>query len=328
MFRSAGVLEQGAVGVRQLGAEAAVTTGDRWHIGSITKSFTATLAAKAVERGELAWTTTLGDLLSPERAAAYAPVTIVQLLGHRAGLPPNVSQILTITLAQSTDPLPAQRQRAIDAILKMAPTSAPGVRYQYSNAGYIVMGAILESRAGRPWEDLLRAEILAPLRLASAGFGAPGTRGELTEPRGHRQRVGASLLPVEPGPGSDNPPFLGPAGTLHMTLADLVRWGQEHLRGERGQDGLVRASTFQRLHQPAVDGADYALGWVVRTINGRRTLWHNGSNTMWYVVLAFDPDADLGVALATNGSIGGQPAIDAGLAQLLGDWVGADPGRW
>jgi hypothetical protein len=44
---------------------------------------------------------------------------------------------------------------------------------------------------------------------------------------------------------------------------------------------------------------------------------------MWYVVLAFDPDADLGVALATNGSTGGQPAIDAGLAELLREWAGA-----
>ena len=68
VFRSAGILEEGAVGLRQLGADAAVTTGDRWHIGSITKSFTATLAGRAVERGEFAWTSTLGDLLSPERA--------------------------------------------------------------------------------------------------------------------------------------------------------------------------------------------------------------------------------------------------------------------
>jgi CubicO group peptidase (beta-lactamase class C family) len=327
VFRSAAILEQDAVGVRQLGSDAAVTTGDRWHIGSITKSFTATLAARAVDRGEFGWTSTLGDLLGAERAGAYAPVTVVQLLGHRAGLPPNVSQILTLALARSTTPIAAQRQQAVDAILKTPPASAPGVRYQYSNAGYILMGAMLESRAGRDWEDLLRAEILGPLRIASAGFGAPGAAGALTEPRGHRQRVGASLLPVEPGPGSDNPPFLGPAGTLHMTLADLARWGQAHLRGERGQDGIVRAATFQRLHQPAVEGAEYALGWVIRTIDGRRTIWHNGSNTMWYAILAFDPDADLGVAIATNGSIGAQKTIDAGLGQLMRDWITASSDR-
>lgn len=316
VFTSAQVVQQSAVGVRRLSADAAVTLADRWHIGSITKSFTATLVAKLVERGDLKWSQTLGELLSGERARAYAAVTIEHLLNHRAGLPANLTPAMTLTLRQSTATVPAQRQLAVDALLETTPASAPGERYVYSNAGYILMGAVLEARAGRAWEDLLRAEILAPISLTSAGFGPPGAATALDEPRGHRRQTDGSLLPVEPGAFGDNPPFLGPAGRLHMNVADLARWGQEHLRGERGGDGLVTATTFQYLHRPA-PGGEYALGWASRTIGGRRVIWHNGSNTLWYAAVAFDPVADRGAALVTNGSIGAQAAIEGALAQLL-----------
>jgi CubicO group peptidase (beta-lactamase class C family) len=316
VFTSVQLVQQSAVGVRRLSADAAVTLADRWHIGSITKSFTATLAAKFVERGDLKWTQTLGELLGAERAREYAAVTIEHLLNHRAGLPANLTPAMMLTLRQSNAPVTAQRQQAVDAMLATTPASAPGERYVYSNAGYILMGAVLEARVGRAWEDLLRAEILAPIGLASAGFGPPGATTAVDEPRGHRRQTDGSLLPVEPGAFADNPAFLGPAGRLHMNVADLARWGQEHLRGERGGDGLVTAATFQYLHRPA-PGGEYALGWAIRTIAGRRVIWHNGSNTLWYAAVALDPVADRGAVLVTNGSIGAQGAIEGALAQLL-----------
>jgi CubicO group peptidase (beta-lactamase class C family) len=320
VFTSDRILAEAVSGIRRLGSSEAATTGDIWHIGSITKSFTATLAAQFVERGQLSWSMTLGDLLGSERAGAYAGVTVEHLLSHRAGLGP-ASQTSMLLLGRSGDNLPELRQRAVTAALKTTPTAAPGAAYQYSNAGYVIVGAILETKAGRSWEALLRADVLEPLRLGSAGFGAPGTAGAVTQPRGHRRQADGQLLPVEPGPFGDNPPLLGPAGTLHMTLGDLVRWAQEHLRGERGRDGLVKAATFQRLHRPPVEGASYALGWVVQMRDGARTVWHNGSNTLWYTIVAFDPAADVGVALATNGSIGAQPAIDKGMRQVLDEWI-------
>jgi CubicO group peptidase (beta-lactamase class C family) len=318
MFTSDQIAEQSAIGVRQLGADVTVTTGDRWHIGSITKSFTATLVARFVERGDLKWTQTLGELLGSERARAYATVTIEQVLSHRTGLPANLPATQTFQTWGTGEAVTAQRQRAVDAMLAIPPASAPGDRYLYSNAGYILIGAILELRTGRAWEEIVQAEILTPVALKSAGFGAPGEAGAVTEPRGHRRQTDGSLLPAQPGLLADNPALLGPAGRLHMTIADLARWGQEHLRGERGKDGIVRAATFQYLHRPAADG-NYALGWVARTIGGRQAIWHNGSNTLWYAAVAFDPAADRGVALATNGSIGAQAAIEGALARLLGD---------
>lgn len=321
VFRSGETLEVAALGVRKLGDPTPVTTGDTWHIGSVTKSFTSLVVARFVERGELAWDSTLGDLLGADVARAYAPVTLLQLLGHRAGLPANVPNDLTIATARSGATVVEQRARLVRALLGTAPAGAPGEVFRYSNAGYVVAGAVLEARTGRSWEDLVRAEVFEPLGLTSGGFGPPGAPGEVTEPWGHRQPAGGPLTPAEPGPTADNPAFLGPAGTIHLTVPDLVRWVQAHLRGERGEDGLVSASSFRRLHRPVVEGGDYAMGWSVLPTGRQRIIWHNGSNTMWYAIVGFDPDEDLGVVLITNGGIGARGLLDAGLQQLIDDWA-------
>lgn len=321
VFRADDIVASGVVGERKLGDPAAATMDDRWHIGSITKTFTSTLVARYIERGEFTWTTTLGELLGAERARAYAPVTIEQLLAHRSGLPANVPAPLTMAVAQSGEPGMAQRARLADELLATPPASAPGAAFLYSNAGYIVMGAALEARAGRAWERLVRDEVLDPVGLRSAGFGPPGDPDAVDQPWGHRQTGPATIVPMAPGPMSDNPEFLGPAGRLHMTLADLARWGQEHLRGEMGRDGVVSAASFQRLHRAPVDGADYALGWAIRPTGRQRILWHNGSNTMWYAIVGFDADENLGVALVTNGPIGTGRTLDSGLMQIFDDFA-------
>lgn len=232
MFTSSSIGITAVTGVRKSGDPTSVTTIDLWHIGSLTKSFTSTLLGTFVERGELQWTSTLGELLGAERAKKFAPVTLAQVLSHRAGI------------------------------------------------------------------------------------AAPGAPGAVTQPRGHRAQ-GTALVPVEPGLFADNPALLGPAGTLHMSIEDLARWGQEHLRGERGVNGLLKASTYQLIHTPSMAAADYAFGWVVQQWNGSRVIWHNGSNTMWYAVVAFDAARDRGVVLVTNGSINARGAIDAAARDLI-----------
>lgn len=305
-FSSTGTPEIVAVGLRKLGADAQVTPSDLWHIGSISKSFTSTLFGRFVERKELSWTSTMKELVG-DRAGAFGDVTIEHLLGHRAGIPAAMPPAAMAAAAQGAPSVTELRRRMLTATFSGTPTGAPGTVFLYSNLGYVIAASILEERTGKSWEALVQAEVLDPLGLRSAGMGAPGVLNELTQPRGHR----TGTNPVEPGPFGDNPPYLGPAGRLHMSLADLARWGQEHLRGARGQDGtLLKAATMARLYQ-ALPGGPYALGWVDDRQGGRRLIWHNGSNTLWYVMLMLDPAADRGVILATNGGIEAAKGLDA-----------------
>src|SRR5215471_9480155 len=84
------VCERAAVGVRKWGETNVVTTNDLFHIGSCTKSMTATLAAMLVEDGKLSWTTRIVDVFPEFKGKIderYETVTLEQLLTHRSGLP-------------------------------------------------------------------------------------------------------------------------------------------------------------------------------------------------------------------------------------------------
>lgn len=296
-------------GVRKLGETTEVSANDLWHVGSISKSFTSALIAQQVERGTLKFDSTLGELLGAGVAKKFARATVAQVLSHRAGLPANPGGAEYIAILRSGDPIAVKRRRVAELALSGEPITTPGTGFLYSNVDYILLGSILEQRSGASWEDMVSDELLRPLKLSTAGFGAPGEAGTLTQPRGHRGNANGTPSPVEPGPGSDNPPLFGPAGTLHMSIADLATWGQLHLRGERGQNSVLTATTFKRLHTPMVD--DYAFGWVQQAKGDDRITWHNGSNTMWYAIVAFNAATDKGVVLVTNAGGSSRIGIDA-----------------
>ncbi len=94
LIRSGQIVETGAVGVRAAGSPEPVTTGDRWHLGSITKAMTATLAATLVEQGVIEWSTTIQEVfpdLVGNIRSEYVDVRLDELLYHTAGLPTNSS---------------------------------------------------------------------------------------------------------------------------------------------------------------------------------------------------------------------------------------------
>ncbi|MHC4991945.1 MAG: serine hydrolase domain-containing protein, partial [Planctomycetota bacterium] len=93
---------------------------------------------------------------------------------------------------------------------------------------------------------------------------------------------------------------IGPAGLVHCSLQDWSRYIALHLAGARGEDGLLKAVTMDRMQTPMLNS--YAMGWDVRERDwaGGRVLWHNGSNGMWYCETAIVPDRDLAVMVAMN----------------------------
>ncbi|MFI5779283.1 serine hydrolase domain-containing protein [Nocardia sp. NPDC051570] len=286
-----------AVGVRKHGDPTAVTVEDRWHLGSDTKAMTATLVGAAAERALLRFEDRLGELFAGEPIhPQYAGVTLEQLLHHRGGTPENPPDDLWAIMAAGGDPA-AIRATVARGILSRPPAQAPG-QFAYSNAGYLIVGAILERRFAMPWETLMRTALFTPLRMISAGFGAPGDPSTVDQPWGHT----GGLEPMPPGdPGSDNPPALGPAGTVHCTLADWGLFLGQHLAGARGEPTMVSAATMSRLHQPP-PGGDYAAGWLVaeRDWAGGPVLTHTGSNALWTAEAWLAPADNLMFAVVAN----------------------------
>ncbi|MEM8541162.1 MAG: serine hydrolase domain-containing protein [Pseudomonadota bacterium] len=269
----------------------------RWHIGSISKSFTATLIMRLVDRGVLELEAPIETYLPEYRNnmhAEWRTATLRQLLSHTAGVaanPPRSSLKATFAFK------PYEGRRKVLADFWGSPLASRPSTFTYSNIGYVLAGFIAEEVTGETWEDLIISEIAEPLGLTSLGFGAPQ---EIDAPRGHRSIFGFKSA-VEPGVlGSDNAPWMGPAGTIHLSMADLVEWGHVHIRACNGlmPDFLAQQSCV--LMQTPIE-RDYGLGWVVPE-NGKAgtTVWHNGSNSMWYAILTLFPDKNTAIAVATN----------------------------
>ncbi|MDB6034209.1 MAG: Beta-lactamase [Verrucomicrobiales bacterium] len=292
-----------AVGLRKLGGTEAVTVNDKFHLGSVTKSMTATVAAMLVEQGKISWTTTIGESF-PELGGKLHPdyrgVTLEQLLAHRGGAPGQAPSDLWRKAWTASGTPGEQRLDFVKGLLGRSPEAKPGTKHIYSNQGYSIAGVMLERAGGKLWEELMRTMLFEPLGMESAGFGAPATPGNVDQPWGHKKGPFTGIEAVPPGPRADNPAAIGPAGTVHCSLADLAAYAAFHMVGERGGSKLLKADSFKKLHTSA--GDDYALGWVVlkRPWAGGRALMHNGSNTMFYVVVWMAPDLNSAVIVATN----------------------------
>jgi CubicO group peptidase (beta-lactamase class C family) len=155
--------------------------------------------------------------------------------------------------------------------------------------------------------------------MTSAGFGAPGKPKEKNQPWGHS----AGGTPVSPGPQADNPPAIGPAGTVHCSITDWAKFVSLHLNGDRGDAKLLKAETFKKLHTPAPGpGPQYAMGWGIekRDWAGKsgRVLRHAGSNTMWLAVVWIAPDENFAVLVMCNqGDNRAHKACDEAVQELI-----------
>jgi D-alanyl-D-alanine carboxypeptidase len=318
--RSADLIALGAVGTREINGAERVQLNDRFHIGSCTKSMTATLIALLIEQGRLSWETTIAeifpDLLGKIRPE-YHKLTPLHFLSHRAGLPgqqkgQDAYEQLHEQMWGLKGSLVEQRRAAVEIVLSQPPVAEAGKLFNYSNHGFIIASAMAEQVTGQAWEDLMQEMLFKPLGMETVGFGAPGTASIVDQPRGHTD----SCAPVAPGsrsPVADNPPVYGPAGTVHSSMSDWARYISLHLRGARGEEGLLlKPESFERLHKDPFGHNYYALGWVLAERGWAHgpTLSHGGSNGYWFAVVWIAPRRNAAFLAATNTL--NCPAKDAG----------------
>jgi len=316
----------GATGSRCVGGPDLVMLEDQWHVGSCTKSMTASVAAMLVEEKYFTWETTIAEIFPewlPVMHEDWREVTLEQLLLHRAGAPHEPPKELWKQAQERKGTPTAQRLAFIKGILAHEPEDTPGSRWIYSDAGYAIAGAMMERVASDSWENLLCKRLFEPLGLKSAGFGEPAAPGEVNHPWGHRGQE-PPFKPIPPGPGADNPPAIGPAATVHMSIRDFARYAAWHVAGDRGGESkLLTDESFQKLHSAPAGAHRYAMGWVPmkRKWAGGTALMHNGENEMFYAIMWLGPAQDTCFVATCNcdGPLA-EEACDDAIAMLINNF--------
>ena len=303
------VLHNGRVEVRGHGTDVAgrPVDGDTpFRIASMSKSFTAALVAVLAERGVLDLDAPLtealpGFAMADERAAR---ITLRMLLAHTSGIGGGSTRDLG--RPANADPA-ALLQDLRDETL----AADPGAEHVYSNTGYALAAAAVERVTGRPFDEALRAEVLAPLGMtattAVADCAAP-VRGVGS---GHTVAFGRVLAFPEP---ADN--CLGSGGMV-STAHDLAVWLAFQAGDGSTADGerLLSAGALRDLHaaQPGTQNVDgYGLGWSFSEQGGVDFLEHGGALVTWASHMAIvrgpggHPTGDAAVVLTDTA---GTPAL-------------------
>jgi CubicO group peptidase (beta-lactamase class C family) len=315
------ICDRVAVGVRKTGDSTPITTNDVFHIGSCTKSMTATLAGMLIDEGKLRWDTTIADVFPEFKGKMdkqYENVTMQQLLTHRGGVPSDPPPAAWREAWKQQGTPMEQRRQFIEAVLNEPPAATPGTKMIYSNQGYAIVGAMLEKITGTPWETLITERLFKPLHMDTAGFGPPGTTGKVDQPWGHVRRFFINI-PVQ----TDNPPAIGPAGRVHCSLDDFARYAIFQMEDE---PHLLKPETLAKLHT-APSGSDYACGWMVlrRSWAGGEALYHNGSNTTFYFQVWLAPNKKFAVITATNtGADNAFDVCDDADGYMIGHWLNGE----
>lgn len=297
-------IQTAAAGVvnRKTGVE--TTTDSLFQIGSITKVYTTTLIMQLVDEGRIDLDAPavkyLPDLLFVD-AAETQKVTIRHLLTHSSGVDGDYFE----DFGRGDDAV-----AKYVAACKNLPFIFPlGEMWSYSNAGFVVLGRIIEIMHGTTWEQALRDRILAPI-----GAGHTVTLPE--EALLFRAAAGHfGLVPDAPmlSPIWGMPRAQAPAGsTPCSTVEDLLKFALLHLDGGKTPDGKqivseasVREMQREQVHlppQPGEGAAHWGLGWMEFDWDGRRVIGHDGGTVGQQSSLRIFPDEDFAVAILTNTS--------------------------
>jgi CubicO group peptidase (beta-lactamase class C family) len=256
-------------------------------IGSITKQFTGAAITLLVQRGELDFSDTIGDYF-PDAPEDKSAITIHELLTHSSGLPGAVGA------DEEQIDRDAYLSRAFEAELSFD----PGDRYDYSNVGYSVLGAILELVTGSPYEVFVRDNLFLPAGMNDTGYVLPGW-GEERIAIGYRGDRRWGTVVEHQGADGFSWHLVGNGG-MHSTVRDMHRWWLA-IRDNTILDEQ-HTEMFLAPHQDEGGGDSfYGYGWVnMEAPNGERMITHDGGNGFLGGDCAFYPESDIFICLLAN----------------------------
>jgi CubicO group peptidase (beta-lactamase class C family) len=307
----------GAVGTSDADDPGALPTADtQFRIGSITKTFTATLVMQCRDHGLL----DLDDPLDKHLPGTRHPdLTIRRMLAHLSGLQREpVGEVWETLHGPSLDDLLAGLEEA-EAVLP------PARRHHYSNLAFALLGEVVARLRGQPWADVLQTQILDPLemRRTTTSRRAPFANGYFVDPY-----TGRAIAEAEfPGHA------FAPAAELWSTTTDLGRWAA--FIAEPPAE-VLSSDTLEEMCHPQVmyDLDGWKLGWGLGLMLHRRgdrvVVGHDGAMPGFLAGLAVRRAEKVGAVVFANTSSNADPgglAVELALSVVDDDPDLPDPWR-
>lgn len=298
-----GAVFDGAAGILNKATGVEATPDSVFQIGSITKLWTSTLVMQLVDEGkvdlDVPVRTYLPDFRIGDEASA-AVITTRQLLNHTAGFE---GDIFTDT-GVGDDCV----EKFLGVLTEVPQLFPVGERFSYNNAGYCVLGRLVEVLREKHYDACLRDHLFAPLGLTHAA----------TNPyEAIMFRAAMGHIELDPGGGYQPAPYWtfarsnAPAGSmLSMRPRDLLTFAAMHMHDGKAEDGtqVLAPGTAARMHAKEVElpdlglmGTSWGLGFERFDTPDGAIIGHDGSTIGQNAFLRIVPESGVAVALLTNG---------------------------
>lgn len=267
-------------------------------LGSVTKTFTATTLMRLVAEGKVELNAPVQRYV-PElelKDKQAAQITVLNLLNHTSGLDWGV----IADTGEGDDAL----ARYVAKIAELEQIAPPGSRVSYSQAGYNLVGRIIEKVTGQTFERAVAGLVFEPLGLSHSFF----ARDDIMTRRfavGHNRREDGTLAIARLWRRSrgDNP-----GGGIASSVADQLRWARFHLGDGLAEHGarVLPAHVLRQMKEPTAElrasslGNAIGIGWFLRDVDGARTIGHGGAANGQFAELLIVPERNFAVVSLSN----------------------------
>ncbi|WP_157087633.1 serine hydrolase domain-containing protein [Oceanobacillus damuensis] len=274
-----------------------------FRMGSVSKLFTWTAVMQLVEQGSLDLKTDINEYLDFEIPSKLKggglreaePITLFHLMTHTPGFEDYADSIFKL----SADQLLPLREYVREYM--PARVFPPGEVTAYSNYGTALAGYIVEQVSGLPFPEYVERNIYEPLEMKQSTFRQP-----LSEELSSNMVQAYRFVDGEYRKG-DFEFVPGPAGGMSSTATDMAKFMIAYLQGGKNENGrILEERTVQQMFKqqftqhPELDGM--TLGFMEKTINNERVLFHGGSTTLFDTGVYLFPDKNVGLFISYSGS--------------------------
>ncbi|MBN1683037.1 beta-lactamase family protein [Candidatus Bathyarchaeota archaeon] len=269
-------------GLSNLQNSTLVTPETNFCLASISKAYTAACILKLIEEGKLSLSNCINDVI-PDFPEYGRSITIKHLLQHTSGI-----QETTYHFTKSPDEFLKQLRRYEESV------SVPGSKYEYSNAGYALLGIIVSMVSGTAFPDYMDKTIFKPLDMSGTVLYLNGYNMVENRSYGYFGKDGGYKLNDK----NDSRLLLG-SGGVFSSLIDMYKWDQA-LYSEKllTFENLNEAFTPGRLSNGDFFG--YGYGWMVANVSGLRLLFHYGDTAGFRNCFVRLPDERFSMIILTN----------------------------